>query len=251
MSRSLLVAVLLLAGCASNQSNDVYWEKSDLEEAARLNTQIGIELARSGDLERAQEKLEKAIGQDSRYPVAHQTLALVHMWGGDLEASEESFIRALRLDEGNPETLNNYGSLLCRQQRYDEAHEQFSAAVADRRYATPDRAYLNAGVCAMQAQNRERAENSFRSILKLNPRHAGALLELVRLNHHFGQYIKARAFMQRLEDVVPKVPPSALLLAAKVELSLRNRAGAKQYAEKIRLQYPDSPELIELIDLNL
>ena len=52
---------LALAACTTTDSNP---QKADMEEAARLNAQLGIDYMRKGQYELALEKLQKAIDQD-------------------------------------------------------------------------------------------------------------------------------------------------------------------------------------------
>jgi Tfp pilus assembly protein PilF len=63
-----------------------------------------------------------------------------------LEESESAFKTALRLaDADKGRVHNNYGLLLIRMERYEDAIEQFEATLADLTYRTPARALNSLG----------------------------------------------------------------------------------------------------------
>ena len=69
----------------------------------------------------------------------------------------------------NPDVLNNYGTFLCRNSNYSEADEMFRRAVVQPRYLRMDDSYENAGICARQAGQKEKALEYYRLALGYNP----------------------------------------------------------------------------------
>ena len=58
---------------------------------------------------------------------------------------------------------------LCRQNRWSDAEPYFKRAADNPHYTTPEIALANAGVCALNAGDREKAEENFRAALTKNP----------------------------------------------------------------------------------
>ena len=71
----LAVLMTLLAACIQTQSNP---REVSLEDAARANLQLGASYLQRGQLERAREKLEKAVSQDPKLASARTYLAVLY-----------------------------------------------------------------------------------------------------------------------------------------------------------------------------
>ena len=155
--------------------------------------------------------------------------------------AEENYRKALSLTPSDAMLLNNYGVFLCRQQRQDEAREKFLAAAKQPFYKTPEVAYNNAGLCALEVNDNAKAEEYFRDALRANPNMPDALYELADLKFKQQEYLHARAFVQRYLDVAP-VTPSILWLGVRVERSLDDEAAAEKYARQLKEKFPRSQE---------
>ncbi len=110
---------------------------------------------------------------------------------------------------------------LCRQNRWKDAEPYFERAVENPVYTQPEVALANAGVCALNAGDRVKAEESFRAALTKNPTFADALSNLVDMSYQDKDYLQARAFLQRYMAVRPPTAPAALDL-------LQHRAAARK-----------------------
>ena len=75
---SILAAVALTATACITEKPAEPETKPSPEEAAILNLQLGAQYLRQGDLERALDKLQKAVDQNPELPQAHATLALAY-----------------------------------------------------------------------------------------------------------------------------------------------------------------------------
>ena len=81
-----------------------------------------------------------------------------------------AFEQALRLAPNNPEVLNNYGWFLCLRGERRPRHGVTSARVqADPMYTTPEKALLNAGLCARIAGRNVEAEDYLRRAVVFSP----------------------------------------------------------------------------------
>lgn len=248
MIRTLLLAsMLVLAACVTETTGDLRPQSPpDLEEAARINTQLGSDYARQGRFDIAEDKLRKAIEQNERYAPAHTTLAYVLSQTGDRDNAEREYRRALALAPGDAGTHNNFGVFLCGQGKFKEADKAFRTALADRNYPTPEAAWTNAGVCQMKAGRIEVAESSFREALKLNPEFPDALAQIAAATYRQGDWLRTRAFIQRYEKVGGR-SPETLLIAAGTERKLGDALAAHRYEQTLLREFPESDQAVQLL----
>jgi|SRR5690606_12442732 len=240
--RSLFVLACfgtLVAGCGGGGRTT-----SD-SEAAQANLNLGVAYIRQGRPDLAIDNLERALRIDSRLAPAHSALALAHDQLGNADEAEEHYERALALEPNNPSIANTYAVFLCRRNRWEDAEPHFRRAVSNPRYATPAAALTNAGNCARNAGDIERAEEYFREALTRDPVFADALAGLMELSYRNENYLQARAFLQRYLDVRPATP-SVLLLCYNIERELNDRDAADDCARRLRSEFPQSPELAQL-----
>lgn len=225
-----LLPMLLLAACV--QTGGVQRDV-DYSEAARINTQLGLDYLRQGNLALAQSKLEKALKQDNDLADTHIGLALVHARYGEEDKARQYFDRALRLAPNDPGILNNFGAHLCAKGQAEKAETYFLRALKEPRYSTPEVAYNNAGVCYLRSDDADRAEAFFREALRVKPDYAPALFELAAMHYRRGDLLRASAFLQRLEAAsTPNI--DALLLGLRLQLAQDDRFEARRYADKLR-----------------
>lgn len=231
------VLAMCLAACTSSQAN----EKISDKDAARYNVQLGISYLQRNDLESAREKLERAVQQDPSLPSAHAALGILYERAGDMEKAGEHLRRAARLAPDDANMANSYGGFLCRRGQRDEGMRYFEAAAKNAYYRTPETALTNAGVCARGKPDFDAAEHYFRAALERNPSYPEALLQIADLNVERGEAMPARAFLQRYEAVGPATPAS-LWLGRRIEQLDGDARSAAQYAQRLRKEFPDSPQ---------
>jgi type IV pilus assembly protein PilF len=240
--RALLpFAALAVAACVTSGPKSPI-PPADLKEAARINTQLGVAYMQEGEQKVAKEKLDRAIQQNPDYAPAHGALAMLYSQRGDVEEAEKEYRRALRLDNQSPELKNNFGVFLCGQGRREEAIEYFMQAAQDFSYSTPEAAWTNAGVCVLQhGGNAADAEKDFREALRVNPNFPAALLQMGTLSANRGDYLEARAFLQRYERSGP-MTADILALRSRVERELGDTGAARDYQVQLLQKFPDSPQ---------
>lgn len=248
MIRGLPIVLLLLAAltaCVTETSGELRPQSPpDLVEAARINTQLGVDYARQGQFEVAEEKLRRAVEQNEAYAPAQVALAYVLTVRGDREGAERAYRRALALAPGDAATHNNFGVFLCNQGKPREAEREFRAALADPAYATPEAAWTNAGICQQQAGD-GRAEDSFREALKLNPEYRAALAQIALVTYAKRDWARADAFIKRYERLAA-LPPDLLLIASVSAAQLGDVAEAARYRERLLRDFPESDQAVQL-----
>lgn len=251
--RSTFVILLgvVLAGCVT--TGEVEQPETSTKEAARTNVNLGVGYLRQGKEKRALEKLERALEQDSELPAAHYYIALLHEQLGNADKARTHYREALSIDSDDPQAQNMYGAFLCRHGDYEDAAEYFVKAAKNGLYETPHLAWGNAGVCLRRAGESARAEEYFRNALEEEDQYIDALWNLAQLKYEQEQYLKTRAFLQRVMSAVrspttdqDRMPPEVLLLAVKTERKLGDEAAADRYARRLMEDFPESRQAREL-----
>ncbi len=213
--------------------------------AALANTNLGAGYLRQGRLDLAVERLQRAIKQAPRLADAHSYLAIAYDQLGMLDEAEMHYKRATQLEPNNSGAANTYAVFLCRQNRWPDAEPFFKHATENPTYSTPEVAFTNAGVCARNAGAIDKATDYFRSALARNPTFPDALSNMMEIAYDTGNFMQARAFVQRyLDSSMPTAP--VLLMCVNVEKELKNRDGIDRCSSQLRSGFQGSRELAKL-----
>jgi type IV pilus assembly protein PilF len=247
----LVVATLALTACGQkfqrgsttklNNQPPALSAKEDPNGAAEINLGLGRGYLERGQLQVALEKLNKALELNPKLAPAHTLVAVVYEKIGETQQAETHYKRAVELAPKSGAMNNNYGTFLCHQRRYDEAEVRFVQALADPFYETPEIALANRGSCALSAGKDDIAEQSFRAALKRRPDQAEALFHLSSILYRQGDFLRARAFLQRYE-LVSSPSAESLELSMQIELKLGNEQTAREYRERLMSTFPDSDQ---------
>ncbi len=239
----IISSALLVAGCTTQY---VVGQDGQLTTRAHASAKIHTELA-AQYYERAQlgialDEVRQAMQAESDYAPAYNVRGLVHMALREDKEAEEDFKHSLRLDSNNPETYNNYGWFLCQRARAHESVKMFLAALKDPLYATPEKAYLNAGVCSQKAGELNDAEEFLHKALLLKPDLQDAVLALAELNFAKGDYQAANSYFSRYAHDNDALSAENLWLGVRIERALGNENAEESYSLQLRKRFPGSPE---------
>jgi type IV pilus assembly protein PilF len=245
----MLISICLFSGCTSTPSNPSLRPSERTNEVALTNLNLAIEYMRTGNMEVAMERLNRAYEADPRYYGTHNAYGLFYQRLGDNRLAERHFKRAISLNNNDSASKNNYGNFLCAQGRYNAAESIFISAAENPLYESPEVAYANAGTCAMLNNRPDAAESHFREALSINPQVPSALLQMAQLSFDQENYLSARGYFQRYQSVA-RHTPSSLLLGIKIERVLGDKNAVSSYEMLLENNYPDSVQLQELRELN-
>jgi type IV pilus assembly protein PilF len=241
----LLVALLpLTSACVSNSSQ---LGTRDSEAAAAYNLQLGIDYFRQGNLPEAKEKLDRSLKQNPKNAQTNMAVGMLYERLKDLRKAEQYYSRAVELDVDNGEVLNGYAVFLCRKGDHAKGEQLAIKAANNPLYKTPEAAWLNAGICALDGGKAEPAEAHFRKALALNARFAAALMQMTTLEFTANNLLPARGFLERFLQT-SKDSAEALWLGVRIEQGLGNASGAADYARRLKAQFPTSVETKALLN---
>jgi len=247
---SLLAVAILAAGCATPGPDDSALNTNTLptagdEDQARARARIHTELAAGyfdlGNMAVALQEVKEALSADSNYGPAYNVAGLIYGRLREDRLAEESFQRALRINPSDYDSHNNYGSFLCERKREREAIHHFTAAVRNPLYRTPDRSYVNAGVCARRSGDVAGATGFFELAIKANPRQPRALYQLADIAYQRGDITEAKSYLASLAQLGADAP-EVLWLGLRVARRQGDRNVEASYARQLRRKFPNSRE---------
>lgn len=238
--RCVAGVVLVLAGCATG--HDGSSGASDVQ--ARVDSRLALAQAyyADGKYAIALEEVERALQLVPRNADALGLRGLAQWQLGEPEQALESLRRALRAAPGSPELQNNLGWMLCESGQAREGLAYLDSALAQRRYASPANAAMNAGQCSLRLGDRARAESYFRRALVSEPTLIPAQAQLARLALERGDYADART---RLLTVLGSDQASAddYAIAVRIERELGDRTAEQSLVSQWQRRFPDSLQL--------
>jgi len=236
-----LLLASLLAGCVSTGTVDPMRTGKGREEARDAYIQLGIGYLQEGQSERAKVPLRKALELDPASADAHSVLALVFQVEMESKLADEHFRKALSQRPNDARLLNNYGSFLFEQKRYEDASQRYLQAAQDTMYPERSRVFENLGMTALMLKQREQAKTYFERALRLNSSQPRAMLELAVLNYEDGLYVPARDYYEGFSQLSEQNARS-LLLGARLAKIFDDRDRAATLGLQLRRLYPGTPE---------
>jgi len=228
---ALLAVVGVTSGCTTKTQ---FGHLSSDDKASTFNAELGTNYLIAGELENAETKLQRALEQNPENALANNSYGMLRAALDDPEGADRAFKKSIRLDVKRAEYRNNYAIFLCDNGRTQEAVSQFVAASENKFYRTPEYALDNAGVCAMDANQLELAEQHMRSAIRLNPRFAPSMLHMAELKLKTGD--------STLDTSLARQTPQSLSVGINVKRAVGEQASADEYAEQLVKNYPRSSQ---------
>ncbi|CAH0218908.1 MULTISPECIES: type IV pilus biogenesis/stability protein PilW [Pseudomonas] len=237
----LLLFTGLVAGCVSSGHDSPLRTDKGRDEARVAYVQLGLGYLRQGMSEQAKVPLKKALELDADDADANAALALVFQAQAEPELADRYFHKALASRPADPRLLNNYGSFLFEQQRYDLASRYFQQAAADTLYPQRSRVFENLGVTSMRLGQRDSARQQLEKALHLNSRQPRALLEMAELSYEDRHYVPARDYYERF-SLLSGQNARSLLLGVRLATVHEEHDTAARFGQQLERLYPGTPE---------
>lgn len=208
-------------------------KRRQYEELLRISTD---RLGRS-DWDAALKHARSAQRLQPSLPDAYTIQAVIEQQRGRIEAAGVLYRKAAELAPQQADVVSNYGAWLCVSGHPAEALVWFDRALEDPAYEARAGVLANAGGCALDAGQHERAVRDLREALAQAPENAYALESMARSEYGQGRYFEARAFNQRRLAAAPATV-SVLQLAVQIEDRLGDRAAARRYQQRLQEEFP-------------
>lgn len=249
MRLMLAALALVAAGCVSQsetQSRPVTdTGGADARRRAEVHTGLAGEYYARGNYAVALEEVRMALKDDPKYFPAYNMQGLVYMELREDAQARDSFDRALSLSPDNPEVLNNFGWFLCLRNDTDRGLAMMERAAADTLYASPEKAFLSAGLCLRRAGRSAEAEDRLRRAVLIRPDLIGALYNLAELTFERGNPRDAEIYLLRYMRLAQ---PSldALVLGVRIARAKGDKVAEDSFMQQLRRRFGDAPQLRKL-----
>lgn len=238
----LMLCVLGLFACTVQEFKGE--RKVDPIAGARARVAIAAEYIQKQQPELALQHLQRALEQDPKSFEAHNVMGVLLEQDDNFEKAEQSYQKALSLNNSYPQARNNYGVLLFRLTRYKEAMTQFEIAANDLSYEKRETALDYVGRIALMLGQKDKAYTSFERLHKLSPRTIEPVLILSQLAFDDKKYEDAARYYQKYVRNVAKQKQSAtgLWLGIRLARLKKDIDTVASYELVLREFYPQSPE---------
>ncbi len=248
-----VAAVFMLASCVtknagvppSSTANAAAIMTESDETNARKRAKLRVELAigyfQQGQTTVALDEIKQALAADPTFADAYNLRGLVYMRLDDAAGAEDSFRRAIALDPRDPNVLHNYGWLLCQQNRYADAQQQFTTALSIPTYTERPKTLMTQGLCQIRAGQRADAERSLTQAYELDASNPVVAYNLASLLAQRGEWSRAQFYIRRVNNS-PAASAETLWLGIKIERQLNNREASTQLGGQLQRRFPESRE---------
>ena len=179
------LVMLWLVGCTSTT------QKSEFQRSQAVEARLKLALAylEQNDFPKAKQNIDKALSHDQQDYLPHSVLAYYYQQIGENSLAEETYQAAIKMSQTqsqdqspSPDVLNNYGTFLCRQGKFELAYPQFEQALKSQApYYHQADTLENQVLCAHQQSNISKAKATLTLLEKLEPKRSQQLKALLKL----------------------------------------------------------------------
>lgn len=246
LSSAILLASLLTAcGTPSSSAGEAPRTASDQTESDR-RAAVRMELAAGyysrGQYNTALDEVKLALSMKPNMREAINLRGLIYGAMGERQLAQESFRNALQLFPNDPDTLHNYGWMLCQERRFAEADAQFDTALAQPSYRAPSRTWLTKGICQARAGQTDQAEKSLSRAFEFDPGSPAVAVNLAEVLYRNKQYDRALFYIKRVNSQPEQVSAQTLWLTLRIERKLKDTVVVSDLSRQLRERFADSPE---------
>lgn len=241
----ILLIVLSLGGCASQGGGSAGTPVQTTTRAqaiAKIHTELAASYFERAQYGIALQEVEVALQAESKYAPAFNVRGLIRMALREDKQADDDFRRSLQLDSSDSNAHNNYGWFLCQRGRETEAVAQFLEAVKNPLYATPETAYVNAGMCSKKIGKLKEAEEYLQRALIRQPNYPGALFGLADVSYATNDFAGAKSYFLRFLQRSTELTAENLWLAVRIERKVGDRNSEESYSLQLRKRFPDARE---------
>ena len=247
---------LLLAGglvaCAAGGSSasatpETFTESDEPETRKRATNRLKLAVLYFQDAKYnfALDEIKQAILTDPNWFEPYGMRGLIQMQTGEFPQAEASFQKALAINPNASDLKHNYGYLLCKMKRPEQAMKLFGAALADPAYTQRAKTWAEQGRCQLTNGQKAEAEASFMHSYELDAGNAATGYNLANLLFQRGELARAQFYARRVNNG-ERASAESLWLGIKIERSLSNRDAQSQLEAQLRKRFTQSPEALAL-----
>jgi type IV pilus assembly protein PilF len=251
----LAAAAVTLAGCANKGTGPVAStagngadlatesDEGNGRKRARIRLELAIGYFEAGQTTTALDEIKLSLAADPTYAEAYNLRGLIYMRLDDAGLAEDSFRRALALNPRDPNTMHNYGWLLCQQNRFNDSMQQFNNALAAPAYADASKTLMTQGLCQIRAGQNADAEKTLMKAYEIDAGNPVVGYNIAALLAKREDWTRAQFYVRRVNNG-PSANAETLWLGVKVERKLNNRDAVSQLGDQLQRRFPQSREAL-------
>jgi tetratricopeptide (TPR) repeat protein len=177
---------------------------------------LGIIDLGKGELDSARGHFEKARRIEPTYGSAYEGMAALKYTEGNIEEAKELFITAVGHNPELPDAHFQLGVIYLNGKDYDRAERSFREVL---KYKDDSEAYSRLGRIYNDRQQYEKAESAFVASLSINPNNIAALNDLGIVYMYKQDYYKAALALRQVYNVNPENPGVCYLLGKALSMN--------------------------------
>ncbi|RJX72899.1 type IV pilus biogenesis/stability protein PilW [Vibrio sinensis] len=209
----LFILILSLTACVTSKTTSEHsLPPADPITQAQARIALGVGYLEQNKLAKARENFEKAYFHAPHYYPSQLALAHYFESVSEYSSAEQLYKKSLRDHPHNGNIMNNYGTFLCKQGKYEQADTLFNKAVEQSDYYSVSSSYENAAFCSLKAGNTQSAIQYFRRVLDHEPERKRAILNLAKLEIDINALAEARTRLVEFHHNYGVTKPSLELL---------------------------------------
>ena len=217
-------------------------DQTDTDRRAQVRMELAGAYFGRGQLETALDEVKLALQVQPTLVDAFNLRGLIYAAMGEDRLAEDSFARALQLDPRDGSALHNQAWFWCQRGRFGPAQAQFAALLGQAQYRDVARTQLARGVCYGRDRQWPEAESALMRAYELDPANPNAGINLAEVLMQRQDLERARFYIGRVNDVPGAVNAQTLWLAARIDHKLGRDASVRQWGDRLRDRFPQSPE---------
>ena len=217
-------------------------DEPEARKRARTRMQLAVAYFEQGQTTVALDELKQALVIDPSFSDAYNLRGLIYKRLNDMRLAEDSFRRALANNPREPNTLHNYGWLMCQQGRYPESIQMFEQALANPTYVARSKTWMAEGLCQQRAGQLPEAERNLARAYELDAGNPIIAYNLSILLFQRGEWLRAQFYIRRLNNS-ELANAESLWLGIKVERRMENREAMLQLVDQLKKRFGQSREL--------
>lgn len=241
--------VKVTTGNVSDSDSDQRRGSSASSEAskARLSAEAHAELAMAyfqrARLGVALDEANIAIQSDPTYARGYLAKGIVYDVQDLPNQARPAFDEAGRLAPNDPEVGSAYGWFLCAHGQAQTGFAWLEKSARNPYNTKPALAWRNAGACMQDFLKDEAgSEERFLRAVQADPMFVDPQLRLAGLAYRTQRYVRAKQFIDRVQQLMKTPGPDVLWLAASIEKKLGNEDTVRVYGNRLKKDFPASNE---------
>lgn len=141
---SAVIFPLVFSACVSQNTVSDF----NKQQAAKARVELALGYLQQHNLSQAKANLDKALEHDKDYYLVQLALAHFYQLQGDIDAARKAYLHAIKLDNQQGDSHNNFGTFLCGQGEFEQAYQEFELALSSPHYYSQADTYENMALCA-------------------------------------------------------------------------------------------------------